>query len=99
MVGSGGLSTAFTVGLSPTSLMTFPSPSLKFRTAGFPQYGFKASLSDRASPTAHSAACVRPPPRRWTGGDERDAQHEGRWPATRKRLMFTRLYFGTGGSD
>jgi hypothetical protein len=30
---------------------TFPSPSLKFRTAGFPQYGFKASLSDRACPT------------------------------------------------
>ena len=27
---------------------TFPSPPLKFRTAGFPQYGFKASLSDRA---------------------------------------------------
>ncbi len=27
---------------------TFPSPSLKFRTVGFPQYGFKASLSDRA---------------------------------------------------
>jgi hypothetical protein len=30
---------------------TFPSPSLKFRTAGFPQYGFKASLSDRACPS------------------------------------------------
>jgi hypothetical protein len=27
---------------------TFPSPSLKFRTLGFPQYGFKASMSDRA---------------------------------------------------
>jgi hypothetical protein len=25
---------------------TFPSPPLKFRTAGFPQYGFKAGLSD-----------------------------------------------------
>jgi len=24
---------------------TFPSPSLKFRTAGFPQYGFKAGMS------------------------------------------------------
>jgi hypothetical protein len=33
---------------------TFPSPSLKFRTVGFPQYGFKASLSDRA--------CRRGPP-------------------------------------
>jgi hypothetical protein len=29
---------------------TFPLPSLKFRTAGFPQYGFKAGLSDRAFP-------------------------------------------------
>jgi hypothetical protein len=31
-------------------MATFPSPSLKFRTAGFPQYSFKASLSDRACP-------------------------------------------------
>ena len=29
---------------------TFPSPSLQCRTAGFPQYGFKASLSGRAFP-------------------------------------------------
>ncbi len=29
---------------------TFPSPPLKFRTAGFPRYGFKASLSDPAFP-------------------------------------------------
>ena len=29
---------------------TFPPPPLKFRTAGFPQYGFKASLSDPAFP-------------------------------------------------
>jgi hypothetical protein len=27
---------------------TSPSPPLKFRTAGFPRYGFKASMSDRA---------------------------------------------------
>ena len=27
---------------------TFPSPPLKFRTAGFPQYGFKADISDDA---------------------------------------------------
>jgi hypothetical protein len=27
---------------------TFPSPPLKFRTVGFPQYGFKASISDGA---------------------------------------------------
>jgi len=31
---------------------TFPLPSLKFRTAGFPQYGFKAGVSDSAFPTA-----------------------------------------------
>ena len=29
---------------------TFPPPPLKFRTSGFPQYGFKASLSARACP-------------------------------------------------
>src|ERR1700676_4473536 len=29
---------------------TFPSPPLKFRTAGFPQYGFKAGISDKAFP-------------------------------------------------
>jgi hypothetical protein len=29
---------------------TFPSPPLKFRTVGFPQYGFKASMSDRTFP-------------------------------------------------
>ena len=33
---------------------TFPSPPLKFRTAGFPQYGFKASMSDRAFPQARN---------------------------------------------
>jgi hypothetical protein len=27
---------------------TFPSPSLKFRTVSFPQYGFKAGISDKA---------------------------------------------------
>ena len=29
---------------------TFPSPPLKFRTAGFPPYGFKAGLSEGAFP-------------------------------------------------
>ncbi len=38
---------------------TSPSPSLKFRTAGFPRYGFKASLSGRAFP---NAATVKPAP-------------------------------------
>jgi hypothetical protein len=42
---------------------TFPLPSLKFRTAGFPQYGFKAGVSDRVCP--FDAACTSlglPPP-------------------------------------
>ena len=30
---------------------TFPSPPLKFRTAGFPRYGLKAGISDGAFPT------------------------------------------------
>jgi hypothetical protein len=34
----------FGLRMMPTS----PSPSLKFRTASFPRYGFKASLSDHA---------------------------------------------------
>ncbi len=52
---------------------TFPSPPLKFRTAGFPQYGFKAGISDKAFPenpglpssfvptafTVYSLPCVR----------------------------------------
>ena len=38
---------------------TFPSPSLKFRTAGFPQYGWKAGLSGGAFP---SPGQVKPAP-------------------------------------
>ncbi len=51
---------------------TFPSPPLKFRTAGFPQYGFKAGILDKAFPkpglpssfgptafTVYSLLCVR----------------------------------------
>src|ERR1700680_2351734 len=34
----------------PRMMPTFPSPPLKFRTAGFPQYGFKAGISDEACP-------------------------------------------------
>ncbi len=36
---------------------TFPSPPLKFRTAGFPRYGFKAGLSDKACPVNLRALC------------------------------------------
>ena len=38
---------------------TFPSPPLKFRTVSFPQYGFKASLSDPACPVRRE---VKPAP-------------------------------------
>jgi len=38
---------------------TFPPPPLKFRTAGFPQYGFKVSLSDLACPARRE---VKPAP-------------------------------------
>jgi hypothetical protein len=34
----------------PSPLSPFPATPLKFRTAGFPQYGFKASLSDGTFP-------------------------------------------------
>jgi len=38
---------------------TFPSSPLKFRTAGFPQYGFKAGVSDVACPTNRFAIVLR----------------------------------------
>jgi hypothetical protein len=38
---------------------TFPSPPLKFRTASFPRYGFKAGLSDEAFPTHWFAFVLR----------------------------------------
>jgi hypothetical protein len=38
---------------------TFPLPSLKFRTAGFPPYGFKAGLSDAAFPARWFAIALR----------------------------------------
>jgi len=41
--------------------ITSPAPSLKFRTAGFPQYGFKAGISDAAFLRQPSrAVCFRP---------------------------------------
>ena len=41
--------------------ITFPAPPLKFRTASFPQYGFKAGLSDGAFPHQPTrAVCFRP---------------------------------------
>src|SRR5215831_6785633 len=37
----------------------FPSPSLKFRTVGFPQSGFKAGISDAAFPVPWFAIALR----------------------------------------
>jgi hypothetical protein len=37
---------------------TFPSSPLRFRTAGFPQYGSKAGLSDGACPCGASIASL-----------------------------------------
>ena len=38
---------------------TFPLPPLKFRTAGFPRYGFKAGISDEAFPANRFAIVLR----------------------------------------
>src|SRR5678815_553100 len=38
---------------------TFPLPPLKFRTASFPRYGFKAGLSDEAFPANRFAIVLR----------------------------------------
>jgi len=46
---------------------TFPLSPLSFRTAGFPQYGWKAGISDDAFPDCHQ---LKPAPgiRRWSPG-------------------------------
>ena len=54
---------------------TFPLPSLKFRTAGFPRYGLKAGISGEAFPVDRVClrpSCRLPPPRI-------PAQCQGRW--------------------
>jgi hypothetical protein len=47
-------------------VLTFPSPPLKFRTAGFPQYGFKldcsATIFAHPIPAATLYVANRPPP-------------------------------------
>ena len=40
---------------------TFPSPPLKFRTVGFPQYGFKAGFSGGAFPDGTRRLGLPPP--------------------------------------
>ena len=57
----------------------FPLPSLKFRKAGFPRYGFKAGMSDVAFPASWFAIALRAsaaseqPPR--CVGDQRAYRH------------------------
>jgi len=46
---------------------TFPPSPLSFRTAGFPQYGWKAGMSDRAFPL-HPSLKPAPGIRRQTLG-------------------------------
>ena len=46
---------------------TFPPSPLSFRTAGFPQYGWKAGISDSAFPV-HPSLKPAPGIRRWTPG-------------------------------
>jgi len=46
---------------------TFPPSPLSFRTAGFPQYGWKAGISDRVFPV-HLRLKPAPGIRRWTPG-------------------------------
>ena len=46
---------------------TFPPSPLSFRTAGFPQYGWKAGMSDSAFPV-HPSLKPAPGIRRWTPG-------------------------------
>ena len=46
---------------------TFPRPPLRFRKAGFPRYGSKAGLSDRAFPDHPSVKLAPSMPVAWSG--------------------------------
>jgi hypothetical protein len=50
--------TSWQMGIGPCS--TFPVPSLKFRTAGFPQYGFKPVVNGNLRPRASARAYMPP---------------------------------------
>jgi hypothetical protein len=65
---------------------TFPLPSLKFRTAGFPQYGFKAGRSDRAFPfyaSSRRTVCHCPSCSPLPSSDPRSVPGDGaRWSSS-----------------
>ena len=50
---------AFAVGLSPAPMVKFPAPSLKFRTSGFPQSGFKPRCANQPRPSREASEIKR----------------------------------------
>jgi integrase len=65
---------------------TFPLPSLKFRTAGFPQYGFKAGVSLRKVLLDALDACPGDRLPFWTGESKRKSV-TGNWQRAMKKLF------------
>jgi len=67
---------------------TFPSSPLKFRTAGFPRYGFKASLSDSAC-LQRVAVKLAPsmPARHHSLRHPSPASAPAPWPGSESRLV------------
>jgi hypothetical protein len=77
---------------------TFPSPSLKFRTVSFPQYGFKVGMSDGAFPNdtqrvARFASVLRA--RRCHRRNPRTEPRDGARLSTSVRAAFTALPQGS----
>jgi len=76
---------------------TFPSPSLKFRTAGFPRYGFKVGISGGAFPidrhVARFASVLRA--LRFHRRIPRTAPRDGARLSTSVRAAFTALPQGS----
>ena len=62
MVGSGGSSKAFALGLSPAPLVTFPAPATSNPAYGFPVPGFPANFSWRVMKPIALAVLSRPVP-------------------------------------
>jgi hypothetical protein len=75
---------------------TFPWPSLKFRTAGFPQFGFKAGSSDKALP---DATAVHTAPRPPASGSTLSLAFLPDMPSSTTPGRFATGLFQTCGSD